>query len=84
MSSKTPPDGGQAFPATASSVMGWQPGMSLRDYFAAQAMAGIQSNAWQMDALDKTLKSGEAVQRVIAQTAYQIADAMLAARGRAP
>lgn len=69
-------DGGPAFaaPGTARDVnqivevRGGQAGMSLRDYFAAQAMQGI-------------LASG-AVSRVdIPCLAYTMADAMLAQRG---
>ena len=46
-------------------------GMSLRDYFAAKAMQGICSHAdtW-----------GLATSPKIAQAAYELADAMLAAR----
>ena len=57
-------DGGPAFPILRSD----QPGMTLRDWFAGQALAGLLANGgaqfWEGDA----------------QNAYAAADAMLAAR----
>lgn len=65
-------DGGSAFACAAEN--GHQPGMSLRDYFAAAALprvigANIACNTpdWQADA---------------AWMAYSMADAMLAARAK--
>lgn len=65
-------DGGAAFPAPAfpgydAPPLGAYRGMSLRDYFAGQALAGIMADA--------TLGSN-AIR--IAEGCYQIADAMLA------
>ena len=57
--------GGPAFP-----VAGYQ-GMPLRDYFAAQALAGICANP-----ANTALKGP----RQSAQAAYNVADAMLEAR----
>ena len=75
-------DGGPAFPGTTS-----QPnergvyypvhhqGMSLRDYFAGQALAGMMANC------DGTGMNGWlGVQDLAAHYAYQQADAMIAAR----
>ncbi|NWB20118.1 hypothetical protein HX824_05875 [Pseudomonas sp. D4002] len=45
------------------------PGMTLRDYFAAKALAGMATDGWQ--ASERML---------MAQEAYRLADAMLAAR----
>ena len=45
-------------------------GMTLRDYFAAKAMQGLQSNSLAVDWPD----------RVIAISAYRLADAMLVER----
>ena len=61
-------DGGPAFPHhfTQDSV-GDCKGMTLRDYFAAKAMQGM-------------VTSRENVSRAGASLAYQMADAMLAAR----
>ncbi|MBZ9921803.1 hypothetical protein LB579_29360 [Mesorhizobium sp. BR1-1-7] len=59
-------DGGQAFPYNTA----WgTPGMSLRDWFAGQVIAGH----FHID---------PAVQSSYAQTAYTMADAMLAARDK--
>lgn len=57
-------DGGPAFP-----IQGYS-GMSLRDWFAGQALAAVQSPDLR----------GEA--SFTAEAVYAIADAMLAARGR--
>ena len=64
-------DGGSAFPNTA----GWRrdpdisDGMSLRDYFAAKAMQSLVA----LDCMAATM---------VAEDAYAIADAMLAARDK--
>lgn len=61
-------------------------GMALRDYFAAQALAGIMANPvrWQQIAEDykSGKKSYEQCSTANAVKAYSIADAMLAARGK--
>ena len=60
-------DGGPAFPTPGYN----QPeGITLRDYFAAKAMQGLYANP---DYTDQTAT-------VCAQWAYELADAMLAAR----
>jgi len=64
-------DGVPAFPM-ASDVTGHQPEMSLRDWFAGQALAGLASNC---DAAG--LSSWCAAP--LADRAYEVADAMLAA-----
>lgn len=81
------PDGGSAFPmlppVEPDRYSGWpaSPGMSLRDYFAGQALTtafGIWHEGYAGGAgfpLD-----GENGAQCIAETAYQIADAMIAAR----
>ena len=73
MSNKT---GGPAFPRPASADPLFdarcqaQTGMTLRDYFAAKAMQGwIVSNV-------------EASNKQFAEAAYEMADAMLAERGK--
>ena len=64
MASKS--DGGQAFPTMSPTE--YIPGMSLRDWFAGQALTGIMARTeWKLAFLP-------------ARLAYQIADAMLAAR----
>ncbi len=75
----TPADGGAAFPATIrnydDSLSGFaQPGMSLRDYFAGQALIGLLASTVEQELCDEP--------RDYAITAYSFADAMLSARGR--
>lgn len=71
-------DGGPAFPWTTcgsegySGQNGHNDGMSLRDYFAGQALCGYVSRASQI-----SVKAG-------AKFAYMLADAMLEARKRKP
>ena len=70
-------EGGTAFPV-ALKVIGneiateFQPGMSLRDYFAGNALAGMLSSG----------TSDECSPQVLAQAAYLYADAMIAERNR--
>lgn len=62
--------GGAAFPVPATELHGTNTGMTLRDYFAAKYMQGAKSNpncGYDFDDL--------------AHDAYQMADAMLKARG---
>ena len=64
-----------AFP-TGTGVTPYNPGMTLRDYFAAKAMQPV---------VDDFLASGwsfanEDLSQLIAQNCYEIADAMLKAR----
>lgn len=80
----TKKDGGPAFPVETygdgtgmqtGPVSGWETGMSLRDYFAAQAMPALVA---------KMNISGDGISPVIARMvmtdAYIVADAMLEAR----
>jgi hypothetical protein len=67
-------DGGPAFPTPESHGDDFE-GMSLRDYFAAKAIAGILSNpniTW----------SDMQTERVLASHAWKIADAMLAEKAK--
>ncbi|MEH2695625.1 hypothetical protein GFL93_12625 [Rhizobium leguminosarum bv. viciae] len=50
------------------------PGMSLRDYFAAQALAGICANTAWNDTFHSSVSAPSA------HAAYSMADAMIAAR----
>lgn len=71
-------DGGPAFPVSTSDPRIWHqdgystwqfPGLSVRDYFAAKAMQSIVErgfNTWDL----------------VAERAYEMADAMLAARDK--
>ena len=74
--------GGPAFPCDEqirdSMIYQPEPGMSLRDYFAAQAMSGIcHMIATKQHELGIVRPTGAAG---IAHTAYELADAMLKAR----
>ena len=62
-------DGGPAFPITAGNAV-YGHGMTMRDWFAGQALAGIMANSmWvRQDASEVVL------------SAYHLADAMIAAR----
>ena len=72
-------DGGPAFPNDAAALRKEQEGMRLRDYFASRALQAWLSghvahygheNFWALDA--------------IAQSSYEMADAMIAAREKQP
>jgi hypothetical protein len=52
-------------------------GMTLRDWFAGQALAGMSANAEYLDLLPKTGNSSE---KALSEVCFNIADAMLAAR----
>ena len=62
-------DGGPAFPVENSAYFHVEAGMSLRDYFAGQA-------------LHRTLARYDLYHTVAARVAYEIADAMLKERER--
>lgn len=65
-------DGGPARPVVAHHEV-YSTGMSLRDWFAGQAMQGLIANA----------RLGVATNAAIAADAYAMADAMLAQRAKA-
>lgn len=76
-------DGGPAFPFTEHNANGTiyneAPGaVTLRDYFAAKALAALIANT---DKEDKT--RGKKAVPILAAYAYEYADAMLASRGAA-
>jgi hypothetical protein len=60
-------DGGPAFPIETTATP-YAPGMSLRDWFAGQALCGLMAN------------DEQAPESVFAKEAYRMADAMIAAR----
>ncbi|MEI4473232.1 hypothetical protein [Frigidibacter sp. MR17.24] len=66
-----------AFPVSSGEGEYWQEGMTLRDWFAGQALAGEMANSevgvWSVGAADYSLL-------VRARLFYRFADAMLAAR----
>ena len=63
-------DGGTAFPCAGSEDDLWQSGMMLRDWFAGKALAGLAVNN----------SRGSGADKMMAEQAYRIADAMLKAR----
>lgn len=76
---REPDDGGQAFPIPLAPGLGGslhagEPGMSLRDYFAAQALALLGGRSW-----DDTAAGRDLIE-TWATSAYAIADEMLKAR----
>jgi hypothetical protein len=69
-------DGGQAFPRAGYYGGGRErDGMSLRDWFAGQALAGICGHLG-----GASRKTGETPEQADARWSYERADAMLAAR----
>lgn len=74
----TPDDGGAAFPGMAPNPPYHVSGMTLRDYFAGQALTGFVGNP-EVTAKFARYDYAES-QREIADGAYRMADAMLAAR----
>lgn len=73
-------DGGTAFPTLETETCHPQFGMSLRDYFAAQAlrdfMGAIAAGGW--------LSHNETQYAAYAKMAYRAADALLAERDKSP
>ena len=67
-------EGGNAFPADETANQNDTMGMSLRDYFAGQAMIGIMSTSGAFDRADRRLD-------MVANKSYELADAMIEARG---
>jgi hypothetical protein len=76
-------DGGPAFPDPTGDYVGRE-GMSLRDWFAGQAMSACAAaypnvKEWQLKKWFGD-RSGIYAEEVIARMAYEVADAMLKAR----
>ena len=77
-------DGGPAFPNRADNSIAYPyyDGMTLRDYFAGQALGEIarEVEAWSMHQPQEHQLTGRDTAKVAAGRAYMYADAMLAAR----
>jgi hypothetical protein len=73
----TPKDGGPAFPRSWGTAT--DDGMSLRDYFAAKAMAAMLSN--EATCIRLSERSPD-LKVALADNAYHFADAMLAERAK--
>ena len=73
-----PDDGGPAYPSGKSEKTGYEntlpyyEGMTLRDWFAGQALSGMLDRAYGIKC------------EIIAARSYEMADAMLAARNNLP
>ena len=79
---RAPPDGGPAFPVQipgAERPGMVMPGMTLRDWFAGQALGAIIQITAAGQHTPQT-KHGKGVEASIALDAYLMADAMLSAR----
>lgn len=86
-------NGGPAFPVDDLQIAGIGPsslnvggapawaGMSLRDWFAGLALQGMLANT---DAEDERAHRTGSLAPVVAENAYQFADAMIAERNRTP
>ena len=68
-------DGGAAFPVPSKDT---GRGMTLRDWFAGQALAGAMANS-EIESNFGVVEPAE-----FARAVYQVADAMIAARDAAP
>lgn len=92
----TPNDGGPAFPhpelvqdvldeeghVKAHRVYHAQPGMTLRDYFAAKALPALWGNDNIRYDCAKAAKSDEHAAELLCQAAWRVADLMLSARDK--
>lgn len=72
-------DGGWAFPLPHMNAEDNFRGMTLRDYFAAQALAGVLSN---LHAMDADIRSSSDSCERFARDVYRMADAMLVERAK--
>jgi hypothetical protein len=87
MGKMTKTDGGPAFPVVAENGLGHvADGMSLRDWFAGQALAGMMSGGFKPNEAmddDPEWEGQKDYKTPFALVAYRIADAMLAERNPA-
>jgi len=74
--SKSGKDGGFAFPGVIGNPKEQSSGMTLRDWYAGRAIPVV------CDALDKGYFEADDYADAIAEFCYEIADAMLKARGK--
>jgi len=76
--------GGEAFPVAATDTNYFQPGMSLRDWYAGQALCLTTGTVpdWQLVAWFGKNASGITTEQIRAAQAFAIADAMIARGAR--
>jgi hypothetical protein len=67
-------DGGPAFPNSKPTT--GEDGMSLRDWFAGQALAGLVGS----ECIHLAIPNGAQTDKSMAQMSFELADAMLRAR----
>lgn len=83
-----PTDGGPAFPLAGSNDYSYPPqdGMTLRDWFAGMALTGELASLAGEACVEATAKAairaGRTACEQVAANCYEMADAMLAARGK--
>lgn len=80
----TPNDGGPAFPNVPSDpgYTLWDQGMSLRDWFAGQALNGLLSNLLALTDVQRNQYPNDRLEELAATLSFEAADAMLKARER--
>ncbi len=69
--------GGPAFPSSTKQIQEGAGGMSLRDYFAGQALTGVMANSYVAKELQE---AGRLSSEDIVFTAYKVADLMIKKR----
>lgn len=74
--------GGSAFPDGSTNSWGnaENPGMTMRDYFAAKALQGLLSCSYPVSELGYKMKDGKSEIENSAIFCYEMADALLAER----
>lgn len=78
-------DGGQAFPVSLfpgpmGDLHAGEPGMTLRDWFAGQALAGLMANGFAMQSAYEENVAPSIFGAELVRLSYQAADTMLAER----
>ena len=72
-----PNDGGPAFPRAGSDCVKAQEGMSLRDWFAGQALAGMGASDLEHSCIWQRFSDEVPAPDGISELCYMMADAML-------
>jgi len=75
------PDGGPAFPKAVHAGFRGQDGMTLRDWFAGQAITASSTGVIEL-AKSRVYDDDTPLLPIVAQVAYELADLMLAERAK--